>query len=300
MFPELFAHGASIGAPPDPYSASGQNWGLPPISPRALRRTRYRYWIQLVRSALRHAGALRIDHVLGLFQQFWIPEGKSGADGAYVRFPADDMLGILALEASRAGAVVVGEDLGTVPPEVPPGLKKWKVLSSKVLYFEREGESGFKPAAAYDADALATANTHDMATLEGWWEGRDIELRAEVGLIEAGDVDAEREKREIEKQALLDRLVRDGVATSDEISSGGATFRGAVHEFLCETPAVLVGLSLDDLLGEREPVNLPGVGPDKYASWSRKSSLPLEALATDPDVERALRVGARGAAHTGR
>lgn len=300
MFPELFVHGAAVGAPPDPYSATGQNWGLPPISPHALRRTRYRYWIQLVRSALRHAGALRIDHVLGLFQQFWIPEGKSGTDGAYVRFPTDDLLGIIALEATRAGAVVVGEDLGTVPPDVPPGLKRWKVLSSKVLYFEREGESGFKAAAAYDADALATANTHDMATLEGWWHGRDIELRAEVGLIESGNVEGEREKREAEKQALLDRLVRDVAATPAEISSGGASFRGAVHEFLCETPAVLVGLALDDLIGESEPVNLPGVGPDKYPSWSRKSSLPLESLPSDPDVERALRVGARGAAHSRR
>ena len=298
-YPGLFIDGASIGAPPDPYSATGQNWGLPPIDPRALKRQRYEYWIELVRSSLRHGGALRIDHVMGLFRQFWIPTGKSGSDGAYVRFPSEDLLGILALEATRAGALVVGEDLGTVPDDVPPAMRRWRLLSSKVLYFERGDQGAFKPSSSYDRDALATANTHDMPTLEGFWRARDVELRREVGLIESDDeAEKARNDREGEKRALLETLTGEAVLAHDvaaELSraeaplAAQATLRGAVHEFLCRTPSALVGLSLDDIVGEAEPVNVPGVGHDKFPSWTRRLTIPLEALPTNPAVAAALR-----------
>src|SRR5207237_2340830 len=140
--------------------------GLPPMSPRGLRDQRCWYWIELLRHAFEHAGPLRIDHVLGLFRSFWIPEGRTGVEGAYVRFPTRDMLGILALESVRHNALVVGEDLGTVPKEVPGELKKWGILSSKVLLFEHD-QHGYKPAAHYPSLALATANTHDMPPLGG-------------------------------------------------------------------------------------------------------------------------------------
>ena len=292
--PELFIHEASIGAPPDPYSATGQHWGLPPIDPRALRRDRYRYFIQLVRSGFRHAGALRIDHVMGLFRLFWIPEGMTGKEGAYVAYPSDDLLGILALESVRHDALVVGEDLGTVPKDVPPALERWGVLSSKVLYFERD-KRGFRPAAKYAPLSLATANTHDMATLAGFWEGRDIEQRARVGLIEGDTALHEaREAREQDKQALLARLAKEGVLEDAVAPNDPAVLRGAIHEFLCRTPAALVGLALDDLAGELDAVNLPGVGPDKHPSWKRKMGMTIDDMRVSPAVRTALRCGSRG------
>ena len=289
--PGLFVTGASVGAPPDPYSDTGQNWGLPPLDPRALKQRRYDYWIQLVRSSLRHGGALRLDHVMGLFRQFWIPEGKSGKEGAYVRFPSEDLLGILALESTRAKALVVGEDLGTVPEDVPPAMRRWHLLSSKVLYFERDDARGFHPAESYAAESLATANTHDMPTLAGFWSGRDIEVRKHVGLLRGDDAEREaRATRDRERTQLLERLRGDGLLPADA-EPRAAALRGAVHEFLCRTPAALVGLSLDDVVGETEPVNVPGVGADKFPSWTRRLSMPLEQLPTDPDVAAALRCG---------
>lgn len=306
-FRDLFVAGVSVGAPPDPYAATGQNWGLPPIDPRALRRDRYRYFIALVRNAFLHSGALRIDHVMGLFRLFWIPEGLTGKDGAYVEYPADDLLGILALESVRNRAMVVGEDLGTVPPDVPPALAKWGVLSSKVMYFERGEGGSFNSSDSYPQLSLATANTHDMATLAGFWLGTDVELRREVGLVEDDDaLRRERERRAVDREQLAARLEQEGLvsegwgreattgrAIRSKRSSAIVDLRGAVHELLCRSPAVLVGLSLDDLTGEVEPVNVPGVGPDRYPSWTRRMRMSLEELPASDDVRAALRCGER-------
>ncbi|MFL5379993.1 MAG: 4-alpha-glucanotransferase [Myxococcales bacterium] len=290
-FPGLFVTRAAIGAPPDGYSKEGQNWGLPPIDPRALRAGRYRYFIRLVRNALRHAGALRIDHAVGLFRQFWIPQGLSGREGAYVRFPAEDLLGILALESRRRMAIVVGEDLGTVPAEVPPALHARGVLSSRVLYFERDERGRFLRASEYERDSLTTANTHDMPTLEGFFRGRDIAIKREVGLI-ASDEEARRarEDRRREKRELFRRLASEGVLPEAGGEPEASQVRAAIHAFLERTPASLVGISLDDLLGEEEPVNVPGVAPDKFESWTRKLGEPVERWTADDDVHAALPV----------
>lgn len=299
-FADLFVRGASVGAPPDPYAAAGQNWGLPPIDPRALRRNKYEYFINLVRNAFRHSGALRIDHVMGLFRLFWIPEGMDGSKGAYVRYPSADLLGILALESVRNRGIVVGEDLGTVPTDVPPALEKWGVLSSKVLFFERDRRGRFRPAAAYPRLALATADTHDMASIDAFWDGRDIDIRAKVGLIaDENAAELARVDRERQRAALLRRLASEKVLPHAREPKTRAELRAAVHGFLCRTPAQLVGLSLDDLAGELDPVNVPGVGPDRYPSWTRKMRRSLETITASDDVRTALRCDGRGGTQVG-
>ncbi len=301
-FPGLFLEGGvSIGAPPDSLGPLGQNWGLPPIDPTALARDGYRYWIRLVRSAFRHAGALRIDHVMGLFRQFWIPRGRPGSEGAYVRMPAAELLGILALESARARALVIGEDLGTVPAGLPRELARWGLLSMRVLYFGRDARGGFHPPRRYPARALVCANTHDMAPFAGYWQGCDLALRRRAGQIttDAALVAAQRE-REVERVALVRALRDEGVlrATTasrrrnprvgDAAAPSVSELCTAVHSFLARTPAALVGVSLDDLTGEVDPVNLPGVTLDVYPSWSRKMRCSLETLAGEPAIAAAL------------
>ncbi len=286
--PEIFLHGIDLGAPPDDYSATGQNWGLPAVDPHMLRRQAYRPWVELLRASLRHAKALRIDHVLGLFRQFWIPAGCSGTEGAYVRFPVDDLLGILALESVRATALIVGEDLGTVSEDVPGAMKKWGLLSSRVLYFERTADGSFAPAASYDENTFVSANTHDMATLSGFWRGRDIDLKHQLGVITTVQADEARSKRVGERRHLLARLRADGVLASEHQEPTEAELRGAVHDFLRITPAAVAALSLEDLVGEVEPVNVPGIGPERYSSWTRRLHVSLETLRTEPDVALSL------------
>jgi 4-alpha-glucanotransferase len=292
--PDLFLTGASIGAPPDPYAEVGQNWGLPPLSPHALRAQRYRYWVQVLRRAFEHSGALRIDHIMGLFRSFWIPDGGTGKDGAYVRLPSDDLLGILALESVRHDAIVVGEDLGTVPEDVPPALRKRGILSSRVMYFERD-KGGFRRASRYPTLALATANTHDLPTLAGFLDDTDLRRRREVGQLRSPkEIRRTLAERARDKAELLELLKlpapRAGAEGSHQLLR---SFTTAVHDFLCSTPSKLVGVSLDDLMGEREPVNLPGVSPDKYPCWRRRSHMTVEGLRWSFEADAALGCAAR-------
>jgi 4-alpha-glucanotransferase len=292
-FPGLFLGGATLGAPPDDYARDGQNWGLPPLDPIRLRASGYFYFARMLRAGMRHAGALRIDHVMGLARQFWIPAGCSPAEGAYLRFPSEELLGIIALESARAGAIVIGEDLGTVPRGLPATLARRGILSSRVFYFQRTREGRFLPPQEYPARALVTANTHDHAPLEGYFDGRDLVLRRSVGAIATDeDLDRALAARAIEREGALRRLRAEALLPADAPARGPA-FRAAVHAFLHRTPARLVGVSLDDLTGEEDPVNLPGVTLDRYPSWSRRMRLPLEALRRDPGVAQSL-AGLRG------
>jgi 4-alpha-glucanotransferase len=276
MFRGAFALGASVGAPPDAFAPRGQDWSTPPPDPAQLRADGYATFARLLRGALAHTGALRVDHAMGMARLWWIPAGRPADEGAYVRYPVDDLLGILALESRRAGALLVAEDLGTVPPGFAGRLARRGILSSRVLYFES------RPASRWSSRALVTANTHDLPPLAGFYAGRDLELRRALGEIES-DAELANAKREraAAGQALARRLGMKRLP-------GPPRLAAATTGFLCRTPAPLVGLSLDDLVGESEPLNLPGVPADRHPSWTRRIRVPLESLASDLGVKAAL------------
>jgi 4-alpha-glucanotransferase len=186
----------------------------------------------------------------------------------------------------------VGEDLGTVPPGVPPVLERWQVLSSRVMFFERGENGSFRPPDEYPALALATADTHDMAPIAGFWSGRDIDIRVAVGLLDEDSADDARQWREHERGKLHERLVAEGVLHADGDYTPGE-LRAAVHALICRSPSVLVGLALDDLSGETEPVNVPGVGPDRFASWTRKMREPIEVITTSSETTLTIHCGER-------
>ena len=290
-FPDLFVDGAHIGAPPDEYSPAGQDWGLAPLHPLRLVERGCDYWIGLVRQAMEHMGALRIDHVMGLFRQYWVPVGAGPEHGAYIRYPAEHLLGVLALESARHQAIVVGEDLGTVPKGLPAVLERWGIQSTRLLYFEREKNGAFRPAAKYSPRAVVSINTHDHPPFAGFWSGRDLELRYQAGVIRSDrELAAARAERAAARAALLRRLRADRVLAGPPGAEPPSIDRlcGTVHAFLARTPSPLLSVAMDDLLGETEPVNLPGVPPDKYPSWTRRACLPLESLDQDPAVQHAL------------
>lgn len=297
-FPGLFADRASVGAPPDYYAQTGQDWGLPPIDPRRLAADGYRYWIRLVRGALAHAGALRIDHVMGVLRQFWIPVGRTPSEGAYVRYPAEALLGILALESARHGALIVGEDLGTVPEGFSDLLARWGILSSQVLYFSGDARGGYPASSQFSNRALVTVNSHDLPPLSGYWHGADIALQRRIGRLASDQAHrAALLERDGQRRALLNRLAIEGLLPPDGEPSG-ADLAAAVHALISRAPAPLVGVSLDDLAGETDPVNVPGLSPSEYPSWSRRMHRTLEEIRREPGVARALE-GVQGRARNG-
>jgi 4-alpha-glucanotransferase len=285
---DLFARGASIGAPPDAFAERGQDWTLPPLIPQRLLESGYDYWIRLLRAVFAHGGALRIDHVMGLYRLWWVPAGGEPGAGAYVRYPARDLLGILALESRRHRALVVGEDLGTVPRGFAARLARWGVLSSRVLYFEREGR-GFRSARRYSPRALVTSSTHDLPPLAGFFAARDLELRRRVGAIsDETALEAARRERAETCAALLRRLGPQAQRAARQGESAHGSLAAAVVRFLSRTPARLVAFSLDDLVGETLPVNLPGVPQKRHPSWTRRMSVAVEDLRDHPTFCRAV------------
>ncbi|HYW92292.1 MAG TPA: malto-oligosyltrehalose synthase [Gammaproteobacteria bacterium] len=288
---DLYAITVSIGAPPDDFNLRGQDWGLPPPIPQRLRRAAYAPFIATLRHNMRDAGALRIDHVMGLMRLFCVPREASPEQGAYVAYPLDDLLGILALESQRNRCLVIGEDLGTVPDALRQALANRRILSYRVLMFEKTGR-GFRAPEEYPPQALATAGTHDLPTLSGFWEGRDLVLRTEHALFPSEALrDAQQAQRERDRSDLLhalqrERLLPEGVDTDPAaVPRMTEALAGALQRYLARSPAMLMALQLEDLFGQREQMNLPGT-VDEYPNWRRKLSLGLERYPADGRLHR--------------
>ncbi|GAA0897414.1 4-alpha-glucanotransferase [Virgisporangium aurantiacum] len=279
LLQDVLADGVRVGAPPDAFNQLGQDWGLATWRPDRLAAAGYAPYRDLVRAMLRHAGGLRVDHVGGLWRLWWVPPGGTAADGTYVRYDSAAMVGILALEASRAGAVVVGEDLGTVLPEVTEGLAARNMLGCEVLWFARSRDGSFVPPLSWPVDALATVSTHDLPTAAGYLTGEHVSVRARLGQLtrpeaeEQADADADR--------SLLVSLLRSlgfvGASPSlDELILG-------LHKLLAATPSTLVAVSPYDAVGETRQPNLPGT-MDEYPNWRIPLPVALEDLFDHPRV----------------
>jgi glycogen operon protein len=275
--------GASVGAPPDPLGPDGQVWSLPPPDPHRWRAEGYSTFAGLVRASMRHAGALRIDHVMGLARLFCVPEGARGDEGAYVAYPLHDLLGELALESTRAGCLIVGEDLGTVPHGLREALAENHILSYRVLAFERQGNA-FAPPAHYPRAAVACAASHDLPTLAGWWEGADIDERLHLGLFDEAAAAQARLDREADKAALLDAIVAAGGLDSAEFRSLDDGLAAAIHAYVAATPSMLALVQADDLGAETVGVNLPGTDRER-PNWRRRIALPVPELMSTPRAE---------------
>ena len=258
---DLYAQGITVGAPPDMYNQQGQNWDQPPWLPAALAESGYAALRDMVRGLLRHAGALRIDHVIGLFRLWWIPDGAGAAEGTYVRYDHEAMIGVLVLEAHRAGAVVIGEDLGLVEPWVRDELAARGVLGTSVLWFEQEGGAP-RPPEHYRRDVLATVNTHDLPPTAGYLADEHVALRARLGLLEQPVAEARADAAR-ERAAML-ALLRDRGLIDDD--AGEEEIIAALHVLLAAAPSRLLGVALVDAVGERRVQNQPGTDTE-YPNW---------------------------------
>jgi 4-alpha-glucanotransferase len=270
--------GVSVGAPPDVLNTLGQDWGLPPLDPRALTRDGYAELLALLRANCRDAGALRIDHAFSLARLYWIPRGAGARSGTYVTYPLDDLAGIVALASVREGCVVIGEDLGTVPDGFREKMEASGILAYRILFFERRDDGSFVEPEAYPALALAASGTHDLPTIPAWLRGDDVRLRDRLGILET-PVDRELATRERERTLFLDALVSHGDLDPSERENETAVIVAA-NRYLAASPCAIVMAQIDDVLGEILPVNVPGTS-DQYPNWRRKLGTDLEALESD-------------------
>jgi (1->4)-alpha-D-glucan 1-alpha-D-glucosylmutase len=267
-----YAAGVSAGAPPDDFNPKGQDWGLPPYSPRALAVSGCAPFARLLRANMPKGGALRLDHVMALARLYWIPAGTPADKGAYVRYPLEQLLGVLAAESRAKRCLVIGEDLGTVPGELRKRFASAGLLSCRPLIFEKDAAGEFAPPAAYPRLALACLSTHDLPTWRGFWAAREIELREKLGLVV--DPQAERAERDEDRKRLERALAREGFDTS----AAGA------HAFLARTPCKLVMVQPEDVFELLDQANLPGT-VDQHPNWRRKLPLPLERWPVDPRMQ---------------
>jgi (1->4)-alpha-D-glucan 1-alpha-D-glucosylmutase len=284
---ELYAQSASAGCPPDDFNLRGQDWGLLPLLPERLRARAYAPFIAVLRANMRHAGALRIDHVMGLARLFWVPRGDLPEAGSYVAYPFEHLLAILTLESERNHCMVIGEDLGTVPDEVRHAMDRTGMLSYRVLIFSRRHDGEFFAPQDFPVDSLVTSTTHDLATLAGYWESRDIETRRRLDLYPSEAVHLQQvEERKADSARLLAALARESllppelgpeprwpVAMTQNLAM-------AVQQYLGRARSRVLMVQLEDIFGAREQVNLPGT-VDQHANWRRKLPVAIEHWESD-------------------
>jgi 4-alpha-glucanotransferase len=285
----FFVKGCRVGSPPDDFSPNGQDWGFPPPNTERHREDGYRLFAESIRKNCRHGGALRIDHVMRLFRLYWIPDDCDATRGAYVKERSNDFVRILALESVRNRVVVVGEDLGTVEPEVREELARFGMLSYRLFYFEKNAQSEFRPHGEYVRQALVASTTHDLPTLAGFWIGADIQSRREAGVLDDTAWRAQLEARAIEKQKMLDVLFREGLMRADLPRSAAeypeltGELHHAVAGFLALTPSQLLVINQEDITKETAQQNLPGT-TWQYPNWARKMRFTVEQLRQNPEA----------------
>jgi (1->4)-alpha-D-glucan 1-alpha-D-glucosylmutase len=294
----IFAGAARIGAPPDPFNALGQEWGVVPMNPWTLREHAYADFIALLRANMRHVGALRIDHIMALQHSYWVPVGGAASAGAYVTYPFEDLIGILALESHRNACLVIGEALGTVPEGFRPRMALENILSYHVLYFEVEHDRQKRPA-EYPVMAATCVSTHDLATLKGFWHGTDLEARRRLGLYRSPEEGSQaKDQRERDKWLLLRALAAEGMLPpgldTDRLGDIDMTpaLASAVHAYLARSSACLFMVQLDDLIGEEQQVNLPGT-MSEYPNWRHRLSRSIELMIADPALRDMARTISR-------
>ncbi|HZO99776.1 MAG TPA: 4-alpha-glucanotransferase, partial [Terriglobia bacterium] len=283
---EAFASGIAAGAPPDPFFAKGQNWGFPPLHPEGIRTQGYRHIIQYVQHHLRLAGILRIDHMMGFHRLFWIPHGLGAREGVYVRYASDELYAVFNLESHRHRSVLVGEDLGTVPAEVPASMARHHIHRMYVLQYEVQPQYQNALTAVYPG-SVATLNTHDMPPFAAFWHGLDIEDRVQLGILEPMVADEERRKR----QALLDALVRSLREAGYVVGNGSdpQVVLRACLAHLSNNPGMVTIVNLEDLWLETKPQNVPGTWRER-PNWSRKARYSMEAFTKIAEVAEVLRL----------
>lgn len=291
---ELYCLKASVGAPPDILGPLGQNWGLPPMDPHVMAARAYEPFIDLLRANMQNCGALRIDHVMSVLRLWWIPYGETADHGAYVQYPVDDLLSILALESKRHQCMVIGEDLGTVPVEIVSKLRDSGVYSYKVLYFENDHEKTFRAPKAYPEQSMAVATTHDLPTLRGYWESGDLTLGKTLGLYPDEEVlRGLYQDRELSKQGLLDALHKQGclpkrAGHKASLMSMTSTLNRGLQRYIADSNSALLGLQPEDWIDMAEPVNIPGTSY-QYKNWRRKLSTTLEKMFADDGVNKLIK-----------
>ncbi|MGB9715031.1 MAG: 4-alpha-glucanotransferase [Thermodesulfovibrionales bacterium] len=279
---------ADVGAPPDDFNPEGQNWGFPPLIPEKLKETRYEFFIQSIRKNMKYSGALRIDHAPGLFRLYWIPYGMSPKEGAYIKYPSEDLLRIIALESIRNKTVVIAEDLGTVAENVKESLKKFHMLSYKLFYFERNyPDPSFLPPERYPEMALCAVTTHDLPTLYGYWKYQDIKVRKKLGIYkEEGMFKKQVEERKRDKKLIISALKSQGIIPEKFLFQQKKRNQMtpelclAVYKYLAMTPCKLLLVSFDDILGTLNQQNMPGT-IDSYPNWIQKIEISIEEIIKD-------------------